>query len=508
MKKIIILFLLLIAFFKDFAAVKPNSLFSTNGVLQQGVIVPVWGTANANEKVTIEFVGQSITVTANEKGKWLIKLQPLKAGGPFTMIMKGESNTITLNNILVGEVWLCSGQSNMGFPVRSIRPVGNYPKAEDVLKDAQNYPLIRQYSIPLKKSTSIPDKIEDAGGKWLVCDSITAKNFTAVGYIFGRELFKKLNVPIGIINSSYGGTAIENWISKDVLESFPELNSIFTNYEKAFNEFPQKAEEFIKNEQQLLEKYRTDSASAVAQKKELPRKPTTPMHPAERGGPTGLYNTMIYPLEPFAFKGIVWYQGEANGGRGLQYRTLLPALINSWRKDWNMGNFPFIIIQIPGWKGHTPELREAQLLTRQNIQNTAMTVITDCDDTLDVHPGNKQPVGERAALAARVLAYNDKLEFEGPTYQSMKIEKDKIILTFTHAEGLYAKEGDLKDFTIASDDKIFVSAKAEIKNNKVIVYSDAIKKPTAVRLGWRLCPQVNLYNKAGLVATAFRTDVQ
>jgi len=500
--------LLLFTVVKSMAVVKPNSLFSNNGVLQQGVAVPVWGTAAANEKVTVDFAGQSISATANDKGKWMLTLQPLKAGGPFTMSIKGAGNTVILNNILVGEVWLCSGQSNMGFPVRSIRPVGNYPKAEEVLRDAQNFPLIRQYSIPLKKSTAVPDKIEDAGGKWFVCDSTNAKNFTAVGYIFGRELFKKLNVPIGIINSSYGGTAIENWISKDVLESYPELQSIFTNYEKAFNEFPKKLADYNATEAAQLEKFRADSAVAAQQGKELPRKPAAPMHPAERGGPAGLYNTMVYPLEPYAFKGVLWYQGEANGSRGLQYRTLLPALINLWRKDWNMGNFPFIVIQIPGWKNHFPELREAQFLTTKKVENTAMTVITDCDDTLDVHPGNKQPVGERAALAARALAYKDKIEYEGPMYESFKVDGNKVIINFSHAEGLYTKDGELKDFMIAGDDKKFVPAKAEIKGDKVIVYSDAVKKPGAVRLGWRLCPQINLYNKAGLLATAFRTDVQ
>ena len=217
---------------------------------------------------------------------------------------------------------------------------------------------------------------------------------------------------------------------------------------------------------------------------------------------------MIAPLIPYAIKGAVWYQGEANGGRGLQYRALLPMLINTWRSKWGIGDFPFLIVQIPGWKAHQPELREAQLLTWQKVKNTSMTVINDCDDTLDVHPGNKQPVGERLALAAKATVYGENIEYSGPVYQSMKIEGNKIILSFTHVgKGLKAKDGELKDFVIASNNKLFIPAKAEIKDNTVIVYADGINHPKAVRLGWRLCPQVNLYNEDGLPATPFRTDM-
>lgn len=502
--------LVLTIFFIDFKAnaiVKPNSLFADNMVLQRGVIVPIWGTANDGESVAIEFAGQKKTVIASN-GKWMIKLNPLKEGGPFTMTITA-GNIITLKNILVGEVWLCSGQSNMGFPLRAIKPIGNYPSKETVLADAQNYPLIRQFSIPLKKSTSTPPVVDDVNGKWSVCDSMSAKNFSAVAYFFARELYKKLNIPIGIINSSYGGTAIENWIDLDLVQADPSLKSILTNYERAVNDFPANLEKFKANETALLEKYSTDSALAVQLKKELPRKPTPPMHPSERGGPSGLYNTMIAPLVPYAIKGALWYQGEANGGRGLQYRTLLPMLINNWRNKWDIGNFPFLIVQIPGWKGHQPELREAQLLAWQNVPNTTLTVINDCDDTLDVHPGNKQPVGERLCLAARAIGYGDKIEYSGPVYQSMKVEGNKIILKFSHlGKGLIAKDGELKDFVIASSDKKFVAAKAEIKNNTIVVTADGINKPVAVRLGWRLCPQINLYNLDGLPATPFRTDVE
>lgn len=507
-KSVCILFVVFLYLGTDVKAnVKPNSLFSNNGVLQQGVVIPVWGTANEGEKVTVEFAGQTVSTVA-KNGKWLIKLQPLKANStPQIMTVKGD-NKVSISNILIGEVWLCSGQSNMGFPLRAVRAVDIYPSVDEVLKDAVNYPLIRQFSIPLKKSVAIPGVIEDVNGKWNVCDITNAKNFSAVAYFFGRELFKKLNQPIGLINSSYGGTAIENWVSKETLEAYPELKSIMTNYEKALSQFPAKLEEYQRSLPQLLETFKADSALAVQKNMVMPRKPTEPMSSAERGGPTGLYNTMISPLIPYAIKGCVWYQGEANGSRGIQYRTLLPALINNWRTQWGMGEFPFLIVQIPGWKGHQPELREAQLLTWKNVKNTAMSVITDCDDTLDVHPGNKQPVGERIALQAKALVYGEKVEYAGPVYESMKVDGNKVILSFTHVgTGLMVKGNELQDFVITADNKKFVPAKAEIKGDKVIVFAEGIKNPTAVRLGWRLCPQVNLYNKEGLCATAFRTDV-
>lgn len=491
-----------------YAAVKPNSLFTNNGILQQGVEVPVWGTASEGEKVTVEFAGQTLTTTAQNE-KWMVRLKPLKATSePQTMTVRGE-NTVTISNILVGEVWLCSGQSNMGFPLRAVKAINGYPAVSEVLKDAQNYPLVRQFSIPLKKSTDIPAIVDDVNGKWNVCDSKTAENFSAVAYFFGRDLFKKLNVPIGLINSSYGGTACENWMSKETLESFPELKSIMENYTKALKEFGPKLQGYLMNEVSLLQQYSVDSALAVQQGKSLPKKPAAPMSPAERGGPTGLWNTMIYPLIPYAIKGAVWYQGEANASRGIQYRTLLPAMINNWRTTWKQGDFPFLIVQIPGWKNHYPELKEAQLLTWQKVKNTAMTVTYDCDDTLDVHPGNKQPVGERLVLAARAVAYGEKIVYSGPVYKSMQVDGNKIILTFDHTgSGLMAKGGELKDFVIAGDDKKFVRAKAVIVKDKVVVTAESIKNPVAVRAGWRFCPEMNLYNQEGLPATPFRTDLE
>ena len=487
------------------ANVKPNSLFSDNFVLQRNVEVPVWGTADTGEKVSVEFNGQKVeTVAAN--GKWMVKLKAMKENAiAQEMIIKGN-NTVTVKNILIGEVWLCSGQSNMAFPLRAIRPIGNNPSKLEVLQDAQKYPNIRQFTVSTKKTTVTPPLSDDTNGKWYVCDSVNAKNFTAVGYLFARELYKNINLPIGIIQSAYGGTKIENWISMEVLESDPVSREAIASYKKSLDNYPAVLEKFKADEPKLWDKFRADSAIAVNLKKELPRKPAVPQHPAERGGVSGLYNSMINPLIPYAMKGVVWYQGEANAALGIQYRTLLPQLIKDWRTKWGI-ELPVLIVQIPGWKAHKPELKEAQLLTWQKTPKTAMVVTYDVDDTLDVHPGNKQPVGERLALAARAVAYGDKVEYSGPIYESMKVDGNKIVLTFTHgAKSLVAKNGDLKDFTIAGDDKNFVPAKAEIKKNTVIVTAVGVDKPVAVRAGWRLCPQMNLYNNENLPASPFRTD--
>ena len=512
MKKINVLILTLAVscvFSERMMAVKLNSLFTDNAVFQRAVEVPVWGTGDNDEKVSMEFNGQKLETTVKD-GKWMLKLKPMKENStPQNMVISGK-NTVTVKNFLVGEVWLCSGQSNMAFPLRATKALGNYPKIKDVLRDAQNYPLIRQFKVPLIKNTDIPAKVNDTKGKWSVCDSLTSRDFSAVAYFMAVDLFKKLNVPIGIVNSSYGGTAIENWISKETLDAIPaEKTAIMSRFEKEMADFPRKMADYQNNLSSIQDKFKTDSTLAVLQKKELPKKPSLPMSPAERGGPTGLWNTMIYPLIPYAFKGVAWYQGEANASRGIQYRALLPALIQNWRTEWKEGDFPFVIVQIPGWKNHFPELKEAQLLTTQKVPNTALAVTYDCDDTLDVHPGNKQPVGERMALAARGIAYGEKIEYSGPVYKSMKVDGNKIILTFTHTgSGLVAKNAALKDFTIAGSDKNFVPAKAEIVDNTVVVSAESVTNPEAVRVGWRLCPQMNLYNKEGLPASPFRTDVK
>lgn len=485
------------------ATVKPNSLFSDHMVLQRNITVPVWGTADAGETVTVSFNGQTVRTQASN-GKWMVQLQPMKAGGPYTMTITG-TNTVTLQDVLVGEVWVCSGQSNMERqlgPRPPQKPIDNWEQE----RDAAQYPDIRQYYVPLKYAHTPPD---DINSNWVVCSPSTVSHFSAVGYFFAKHLYSTLHVPIGLLFSAYGGTPAENWTSRAKLENNPELLPLVQAYDKAVKEYPARLEAYRAAEPELMRQYARAADSAKVNNKPLPKQPLPPTDPAKSNFIAGLYNAMIIPLQPYAIKGVIWYQGESNNGRARQYRTLFPAMIENWRKDWKQGDFPFLFVQIAPHKDMTPEIREAQLMAWQKTPHTAMVVTTDCGDARDIHPTNKQPVGERLALAANALAYGRKLEYSGPVYHSMKRKKHTIELRFTHTgKGLWAKDGPLKGFTIAGADKQFVPANATIKGKKVIVYADAVHEPVAVRYGWANVPDVNLFNKDSLPASPFRTDTE
>jgi sialate O-acetylesterase len=480
------------------AEVKPNTLFSKNAVIQQKVAVPVWGAASVGEKITVSFQNQVKTTTADNNGRWYLKLDPLKVGGPFSMTIAG-TNKIIADSIYVGEVWFCSGQSNMEWPLSRVMNAN-----EEIAK--ANFPLVREFIVP-KNIITDPTTLTGAKTTWLVCSPATVGKFSAVSYFFGTELFKKINIPVGLINSSWGGTPAEKWISKEALEQNPELKSIVDDYNKATLDYTSKIEAYLKNETQLMEKWKIDSDSARLLNKPLPKKPMKPRSPFENGDCGGLFVGMVMPILPYPIKGTIWYQGESNAYKSKQYQTLFPAMIQDWRSKWNLGDFPFLFVQIAPFKGQPPLIREAQLISYQKVKNTAMAVTVDVGDSVDIHPINKRPVGERLALAARSLAYGEKIEFMGPIYKSSEIKGNKITLTFDHlGKGLVAKDGDLIGFELAGNDKKFVPAIAKIVNNKVIVESATITEPKFVRFGWRNVPRVNLYNAEGLPASPFRTD--
>jgi sialate O-acetylesterase len=446
------------------AKVKPGTLFSDHMVLQKGIEVPVWGTADEGGRVSVHFHGQTVSTIA-KNGKWMVKLEPLPyVTIPETMTITGN-DTIIIRDILVGEVWLCSGQSNME---RQLGPRPPQPLIKDWEKerDAADYPAIREYYVPLKYSK---EKINDVNSIWTVCSPRTVSDFSAVGYFFARDLYKKLNVPVGIIFSAYGGTPAEDWMSEEALETDSTLSEVYNNYDH------------------LTDGWKPDGKVM-----------------------SGLYNGMIYPLIPFAIKGVAWYQGESNVDYPKYYRATLSSLITNWRKDFNEGNFPFLIVQITPHKDMIPELREAQRLVAASVPNTALIVTTDCGDANEIHAPHKQPVGKRLTLAARALAYGEKIEYSGPMFKSYEIKENKIIIHFIHAEsGIVAQgESKLKGFTIAGANKNFVSARAIIKGNTVVVSNKQIKKPVAVRYGWANVPDVNLFNGEGLPASPFRTDTK
>ena len=476
------------------ADVKPNGLFGEGAVLQQGVRVPVWGSARNGEKVTVKFQGQEVSTIAKD-GQWRIALKPLKSGGPFVFTIVGD-NAITFTNLLVGEVWLCSGQSNMSFPLsRATNAVEAIAKADD--------PKLRLFVVP-HEATDAPKS--DVTGAWQASASSAVSNFSAVAYFFGRDLRRALKVPVGLIDASVGGTPAQAWTPIAALKSDPDLKDILTRYAESVRTYnPARADAEYESE---VQKYAEVAKNAKAMGKQPPSEPKKQANPARKNNrPAGLYNAMIAPLEPYALAGVIWYQGEANAGRAAEYQKLFPALIHSWRRAWAQGEFPFLFVQIAPYHEMTPEIREAQLLSWQRVPHTAMVVTTDVGEALNIHPTQKEPVGTRLALAARAVAYGEQLEYSGPVFAAITIHDHQAELNFTHlGGGLVARGGELKGFTIAGADGIFAPATAVIEKNQVIVSAPAVAKPVAVRYGWAKTPEVNLFNQEGLPATPFRTD--
>jgi sialate O-acetylesterase len=480
-----------------FADVKLPALFSDNMVLQQNVRLPVWGWADEGEQVTVSF--RNIKATAIAKaGKWQVTIGSFKAGGPDQLAVSGK-NTITLTNVMVGDVWVCSGQSNMEWPLSS-----SFEPQGDIAASAN--PMLRLFTVPKLKSD---EPVADVKASWAESKPETTPKFSAVAYYFGRSLQAARKVPVGLIHTSWGGSPAEVWMRQQVLEANPEYKkSILDQYGVDLKKYQDDLAKFEKDQEELKKQGQTSD-------KKAPQKPN--WKPAE------LYNGMIAPLLPYSIKGAIWYQGESNAGRAYQYRSLFADMIRNWRQDWRQGDFTFLAVQLAPWDRNkkrsleeitaTPgdsdwaELREAQVLATQTLPKVGMAVITDVGDKDDIHPTHKKPVGERLALAARGIAYGEKTMYSGPTYKSMKINGDKVLLAFDHiGRGLEAREGELKGFSIAGADQKFVWAKAEIRGNKVVVSSPQISKPVAVRYGWADYPVVNLWNKDGLPASPFRTD--
>jgi len=628
------------------AQIKLPPMFSDNMVLQQMIKIPVWGTAPSGSKITVQLRQQLKTTKANAEGKWRVNLDAMPAGGPFQLSVLGK-DTITFNNVMIGEVWLCSGQSNMEMPMAS-----NWAKVDNFEAEvaAANYPNLRLFVVPRAKSTRPKTEVKSSG--WKICAPHSVKDFSATAYFFGRHLQEKLRVPVGLIQSAWGGTVVEAWTSGASLKKLPDfagfvrtletsrLDSIFdaANYEgklaawhRAIEDKDASAQgprlwsspeydDFAWSSMSLPQKWEAaglpsfdgllwyrktlelpeafagqplhlqlgpiddydwtyfngvpigatsrynlprhyqvpgelvhagknviairvldtggdgglygkredvklvqDSTTAIALAGEWRYKigfmlrdlPSPPYSPDSPNRPTVLYNAMIAPFVPYAIRGAIWYQGESNAGRAYQYRELFPLLIKDWRARWQQGDFPFLFVQLANYRAVNAEpveddwaeLREAQSQTL-SLPNTGMAVTIDIGDANDIHPGNKQKVGNRLALNARRLVYNENVVHSGPKYKSMKIEGNRIRLFFEHAEeGLMSKNGEaLKGFAIAGADRKFVWAKAAIEGNAVVVSNENVPQPVAVRYAWSINPECNLHNKPGLPASPFRTD--
>ncbi|PXY40315.1 hypothetical protein DMB65_13385 [Flavobacterium cheongpyeongense] len=616
------------------ANVRMPLVFSDGMVLQRNKPIPVWGWSDPGEKVEIQFNKQTKTIQADKNGKWMVSLNAEKAGGPFELFITGK-NKIVIKDVLVGEVWICSGQSNMEFQMYKL------PDFE-TQKQLANNPTIRHFGVAQDLSGTPKDDLK--AGKWTTCNPQDIKDFTAVGYFFAQKLFAELKIPIGIINTSWGGTNVETWTSHEAFQNSDEFKSIiaevptvdmdaiFESYKKSILQNLKKVQGFdvsMENENQFkefgfddknwpeikvpslwenqqignidgivwmrktivltAEQAKNEAVLHLAKvddedqtfvngieigtnkiwdKQRIYKIPANVLKAGTNviavritdysggGGiygepidlkiqfkegnlplegfwkfnvvqvkisvspnsyPSLLYNAMVNPLIPYAIQGVLWYQGEANVWRANQYKKAFPLMIQDWRTKWNQGNFPFYFVQLSTFdefggnstKGSRwAELREAQSETLK-LSNTGMAVTTDIGNAKDIHPTNKQDVGFRLAAIALNNVYGKKQVFSGPTYKSQEIKENQIIVTFENIGGGLSKpnNSELKGFEIAGADKVFYSAKAIIKDNKIIVSSTEVSNPLAVRYGWADDDtNINLYNKEKFPASPFRTD--
>jgi sialate O-acetylesterase len=444
------------------------SVIGSNMVLQRDRELPIWGWADAGEEVTVTFSGARQSTQAGADGKWSVKLPAMKASSTPAELTIAGKNTVRLDNILVGEVWLCSGQSNMEWTVQ----VSDNPTEEIAAAD---HPRIRHIKIPHTPADKPQSNVKSNG--WEVCTPKTVPAFTAVGYYFALNLQKELDVPIGLIGSNWGGTRIEPWTTPDGFKAVPALKGIADK----LDEFPSKNAKGEINHQT----------------------------------PLALYNGMIAPLVPYAIRGALWYQGESNNGEGMLYAEKMKALITGWRKLWNDESLPFYFVQLAPFNYGNDKsgvnlagIWEAQTASLA-IPHTGMAVTVDIGNIKDIHPRNKQDVGKRLALWALAKNYGKSdLVYSGPLYESMSVEGNKVRLKFKHlGGGLVARDGKpLSWFAVAGEDRKFVPALATIEGDTVVVHAAEVSSPVAVRYGWHQTAEPNLSNKAGLPASPFRTD--
>jgi sialate O-acetylesterase len=458
------------------ADVSLNNMFGDHMVLQQGIHNRVWGQADAGEAVTVEFGGQTHVATAAADGRWEVLLDPVaEYGGPHTLTVKGK-NTVSFKDVLIGEVWLCSGQSNMQWAV-------NQANDPDLEKAAATFPAIRFVSVP---QVGTQETQANFNGKWEVCSPATVGDFSAVGYFFGRQLHQTLGVPVGLIDNAWGGSAAEAWVRRDKVAAHDTLRAIHDRWTKLEEEKPDD-DKLMKGNQR----------------------------------PGNIHAGVLSPSIGYGLRGAIWYQGESNAGRAHQYRTLFPFMIASWREEWNLADnrdFPFYWVQLADFKAEPAapgesdwaELREAQTMTLDALPNVGQAVIIDLGEGKDIHPRNKQDVAKRLARWALAETYGrEGIACRSPRYHAMEKDGSRILLSFDDVAGGWRPFDVAKPigFTIAGDDRTFVPALGEIqKDGRIAVWSDAVAEPIAVRYAWADNPVCNMYSAAGLPLTPFRTD--
>jgi sialate O-acetylesterase len=496
------------------------SHFSDHMVLQRDMKVPVWGTAAPGETVAVEFAGQKKSVEVGAQGQWRVELDPMPAcseGRVLTVSSSQGKSSVRFADVLVGEVWLCSGQSNMDFTVARTERFyfcGVTNEADEVA--AAHYPGIRMFTSDSARSyeprSSIP------GCSWKVCTPEAVREFSAVGYFFARDLQKEIKTPIGILTLTYGASTAQAWIRREALAASPKLAPMLEKFDADVKAAQSETNRLAR--EAALKKWEAAVAKAKAAGKKAPRRPNVFDPVQDQHNPTVMFNGVIAPVIPFAIRGVLWYQGESIATGGVEmYPLLQSTLIQDWRRLWGQGDLPFYICQLAAYKspvpdpnspGRIPATREAQA-TVLALPNTGMVVTIDIGDAGNVHPKNKQDVGNRLMRIALARVYGRRLEYSGPMYESMKMEGNAIRVKFSHADGgLVARGGPLKQFAVAGADRKYVWANATIDGkDAVVVSSPQVLQPVAVRYAWADNPEgCNLYNTELLPAAPFRTDTQ
>lgn len=516
---IVTLAMILVSPLHALAAVALPSIFADHMVLQRDMPVPIWGEASRGERVTVTFAGQTVTTTTDDQSRWRVVLRAMPASATGQTLTIAGENTITLNDVLVGDVWVCSGQSNMAFPLKSVH------NASVALPQADQ-PAIRLFQANFAVS---PTPVARLVGQWSVSTPESAAEFSAVGWFFARDIQRTQNVPIGLIGVHQGSSVLHAWTRLGALESVPQLQHYVKEYHDYVAALPAQIktyeEETLPQWAVLNDAWRKAYLEARARNEEttVPRPGKRPTDPRrDHHHPTVLFNAKIAPLVSFPIKGVLWYQGET--GSRPDYELLFQTMIRDWRSLWGQGDFPFLYVQVSGWetgRGHLwIPVRNAQLKTLK-LPYTAMVVTADISERDSHHPLNKFDVGRRLAQAARAVAYGEDVVYMGPIYRDMQVKDGRVVVSFLHTgSGLVIGSAPpirldqtpappldhLTGFEVAGEDERFVPARARIQEQTVVVWSDEVPQPRHVRLGWSGYPEINLYNREGLPASPFTSQ--
>ncbi len=477
------------------------SVFQDHAVLQRDQPVPVWGTGVPGEEVRVSFGGSTVAATTDAGGQWRVTLPPQQVTNKGASLTVAGYTTVEVRDLLVGEVWLCSGQSNMEW---------NVSRAADAAHEiaAADFPAIRFLKVGV--AAVMPPAGALAGGHWKSCSPATVGGFTAVGYHFARELHGALGVPIGIIDATWGGTSIEAWLDEETLVANPALAGVFERWSRQVATYPQRrqaAREKLAAWQAAARDAETNHVTLAA------ARPPDFFSLEDRERPMGLFGGMIAPLIPYGLRGVAWYQGENNAKNPADYAGLLGALITGWRRQWGGVSLPFLVVQLPNYASGNPagdswaRLRQAQARVARTVPNTALAVTIDVGDPQTVHPLDKRPVGHRLALLARARVYGEAVEAEGPTFSSAAVDGAGLRVRFTHATGLQGLGAKIPGFEIAGADRRFVPGEVRLQgDDSVWIGSAAVPAPVAVRYAWCNAPETGLVNAAGLPAAPFNSD--